>query len=328
MKSIKLNPEFIEIIKDAARAPSGHNTQPWKFEVSQSQIVIHPDLTRRLKVVDGDDHALYISLGCALENLILSAKAHQLIPKVTMNFENGGDEIIVALMKSQNEQKDELYDFIQSRQCTKREYDAKQVSELLLNQLSEQARNEDVEIIYITDKNKIKELEPFIIEGSNLQFNNNEFVNELVSWIRFSKRKAEEKGDGVWCASMGMPATGRSIGSVIMKHLVSAKSEAKRWKNLIEKSAGFALFVVKENSKEDWVRLGQSFQRFGLKATQLGLKHAHLNMPCEEISVRQKLMQYFKIDKGKQPLLLIRFGYAEAMPYSFRRPLDKILIKQ
>ena len=327
MKSINLNPRFIEIIKDAARAPSGHNTQPWKFEVNENHIIIRPNFARRLKVVDADDHALFISLGCALENLVLSAKAHQFSTKVTTNFENGINEIIVELMISENEQKDMLYDFIQSRQSTRSAYDNKSIEQSKLEQLQEQTENEWIEMIYITDKDKIKELESFIIEASNLQFNNKEFVNELVSWIRFSKNEIKNKSDGIWHASMGMPGVGRFIGNIIMKDFASAKSEAKRWKNLIDKSAGFALFVVKENIKENWVRLGQAFERFGLKATQLNIKHAHVNMPCEEISVRQKLVQHFKIESGKQPLLLVRFGFAEAMPYSFRLPLEEVLAK-
>lgn len=325
MKRIKINPEFFEIIKDAARAPSGHNTQPWKFEANENQIIIRPDLNRRLEVVDSDDHALYISLGCALENLILSAKAHRFSTNVSMNFADDDCEIIVELQNSGNEQKDILYDFIQLRQSTRKEYNKEPIEESVLEQLLEEGENESVEIIFITDKAKIKELEPFILEANSLQFNNKQFVNELVHWIRFSKREAEEKGDGIWAASMGMPGIGRLIGSLIMKYLVSAKSETKRWENLIEKSAGFALFIAKENSKQNWIRLGQSFQRFGLKATQLNLMHAHVNMPCEEISVRHKLMQHFKIDNGKQALLLIRFGYADPMPYSFRLPLEQVL---
>ena len=327
MKPINLKPEFIEIIKDAGKAPSGHNTQPWKFRTKENQIIITPDFTRRLKEVDADDHALFISLGCALENLILSVKAHRFSPKITTNFSDSKNEIIVELNKSEDVQKDVLYDFIQLRQSTRTEYQVKPIEQSILNQLKEQTENECVDILYITDKNKIEALEPFIIEGSNLQFNNKPFVNELVSWFRFSKNAAQEKGDGLWTSSMGVPKMPKLVGNIIMKNFVSAKSEAKRWKNLIDKSAGFALFFVKENSKENWVRLGQSFERFGLKATQLNIKHAHVNMPCEEISVRQKLIQHFKIDNGKQPLLLVRFGYAETMPYSFRLPLQEVLIK-
>jgi nitroreductase len=65
--------QFKEIINFATLAPSGHNTQPWKFSIKNKSILIYPDYSRRLPVVDPDDHALFISLGCALENLIIAA---------------------------------------------------------------------------------------------------------------------------------------------------------------------------------------------------------------------------------------------------------------
>lgn len=55
----------------ATLAPSGHNTQPWQFLIRNNSILINPDFSRRLAIVDSDDHALFISLGCALENLSL-----------------------------------------------------------------------------------------------------------------------------------------------------------------------------------------------------------------------------------------------------------------
>lgn len=325
MKAIKKNPVLFEIINDAGKAPSGHNTQPWKFEAGENKIVLRPDFNRRLKVVDADDHALFISLGCALENLILSAKAHGFNTAISQKLGDPDIQITVDLIPSEDVKKDVLYDFIQQRQSTRSEYKSAPMDKAVLDQLIEESQNEWVDIILITDKGKIKELEPMILEANDLQFKNKQFIDELVNWIRFTKREAEEKGDGIWHASMGMPATGRFLGGVIMKKLVSSKSETKRWKNLIENSGGFALFIVKENTRENWIKLGQSFQRFALKSTQLGVKHAHVNMPCEEITVRQKLIEHLKLEDGMQPLLLVRFGYAETMPFSFRLPLDQIL---
>ena len=66
--------QFKEIIHYATLAPSGHNTQPWKFSIKDNSILIYPDYSRRLSVVDPDDHALFISLGCALENLVIAAE--------------------------------------------------------------------------------------------------------------------------------------------------------------------------------------------------------------------------------------------------------------
>jgi len=324
MKAQNFQSAFIEIIKDATRAPSGHNTQPWKFQVNGSQIILTPDYSRRLTIVDPDDHALFISLGCALENLSLSAKAHGFTPTVTMNFQNGQDEIDCDLKKSDIEPKDPLYEAIYTRQCTRNKYDPTPIDQYILDQMVAGATSDAVEVILFTDRQQIKALEPFIIEGSNLQFENEQFVDELVSWIRFNKKKAEANGDGLWASSTGSPNVPKFIGRMAVKNFTSAKSEAKRWKNLIEKTAGFALFVAKENTKTNWVQLGRSFQRFGLKATQLGINHAHVNMPCEEMTVRKKMAAHLNLDSA-QPLLLIRFGYSEKMPYSFRRPVEEVL---
>lgn len=60
---------YNELVWYATLAANGHNTQPWKFAVQENQIEIHPDYSRRLPVVDPGDRELWISLGCALENL-------------------------------------------------------------------------------------------------------------------------------------------------------------------------------------------------------------------------------------------------------------------
>jgi hypothetical protein len=71
-----------QLISYAVRAPSGHNTQPWQFSVEQDTIRIYPDLSRRLCVVDPEDHALFISLGCALENLVVAAAQQGLVVSI------------------------------------------------------------------------------------------------------------------------------------------------------------------------------------------------------------------------------------------------------
>src|SRR3954470_5645347 len=50
----------------AMRAPSIHNTQPWKFVLTQDALEIRADRNRRLKVLDPRGRQLMISLGCAL----------------------------------------------------------------------------------------------------------------------------------------------------------------------------------------------------------------------------------------------------------------------
>jgi hypothetical protein len=62
-----------EIVRYATLAPSGHNTQCWRFRIEKRAIATLPDLSRRTPIVDPDDHHLNVSLGCAAESLVLAA---------------------------------------------------------------------------------------------------------------------------------------------------------------------------------------------------------------------------------------------------------------
>ena len=67
------NTDFLFMIEQAVKAPSGHNTQPWLFKTGETEIEIRPDFTKSLPVVDPDNRELFVSLGCAAENLCIAA---------------------------------------------------------------------------------------------------------------------------------------------------------------------------------------------------------------------------------------------------------------
>ena len=69
------NPGVVEQILDLARwAPSGDNTQPWRFEVlSDSRFVVHGSDTRRHVVYDLDGRPSQMALGALLETLTIAA---------------------------------------------------------------------------------------------------------------------------------------------------------------------------------------------------------------------------------------------------------------
>ncbi|WP_441000129.1 Acg family FMN-binding oxidoreductase [Fodinibius sp. SL11] len=317
-----------KLIEYGIKAPSGHNTQPWHFIIEENAIEIHPDFSRALPVVDSDNHALYISLGCAVENIAIAATKYGLRSSITIKAGKDDESfIVVSFTADDSIQEDELLNYIEERQSTRNNYSDQQVPEDDLHELRNSFEFEGIELLILTSESEINDLEPLIIEGSNKQFQNKEFVEELVDWFRFSKAEAEKKGDGLWIKSMGLPNMNHFIGNIVMKYFVTAKSEAKRWKKLIDATAGFALFVTDKNDVAHWVRLGRTFQRFGLTATMLGISHAHVNMPCEELDVRKKLATTLNLG-SKHPLLLIRFGYSENMPYSHRRGVDKVLVNK
>lgn len=321
--SRQLLEEWVEL---ATKAPSGHNTQPWKFSIEERSITIYPDYKRSLPVVDADNHALFISLGCAIENIVIAAN-HKGFMSNILNFPKDAKEecIRISFQEMNCCEWDPLYEMIRQRQSTRCLYDGKPIPEAHLEQLQEAAQQEDVECIFITDKKDFEPLIGFIKEGNLLQFSNKAFVNELISWIRFSKRDAYEKADGLNAQSMGMPFIPQWLGKWILNYLVSGRSEARKWEKLIRSSSALVLFVAQQHHKKNWLHLGRSFQRMALTASQLGIKLAHVNMPCEELKVRKKLVWHYQLGE-KQPLLLVRLGYAKAMPPAMRRPLSEVLL--
>lgn len=322
---LQITPVLTEILNCAIRAPSSHNTQPWRFVVhNEKSITIHPDFTRALPVADADHHELYISLGCALENLLIAAHHYGYYADVSCEKDALQQTFIrVDLLESDAVLQDPLFAYIPLRQSTRNEYEDMQIPSRNLAQLQNCFHFSDVGLHMFTSPNAMAELVPFVMEGIKRQFENWQFTDELVRWFRFSESQAEAHKDGLQMDVMGLPNMGKWIGKVVMKNFVSAESESRRWKELLHRSAGLALFTAQENTAENWIRLGRAFQRFALTATKLHISHAHVNMPCQEADVRDALRAHFRLEGI--PMLLIRIGYSERMPYSLRRPLADVV---
>jgi len=319
------NTDFQFLIEHAVKAPSGHNTQPWKFENTKNGIRIHPDFSRRLSVVDAENRELYISLGCALENIQIAAtrKGYHCMVKypetnrecIDINFDKA---------ETDNPAPDKLFNYISERQVTKCKYDKKPIPDEHIKMLRANNFSNTVDMQLFDGRKSFEQIIPFIIEANELQFNSREFINELVNWCRFSKKDARAKKDGIWSATMGMPQFGKKLGSLIMKNLMSAKSETNRLNKLMNHTAGILVFTTIQNNAEAWVKTGQAYQQFALVSTMLKIRHAHLNMPCEEPEISKKLAKQLN-KPDEHPQLLVRYGYAKKMPYSHRRPKEEVI---
>ncbi|MBN2395646.1 MAG: hypothetical protein JXC36_04190, partial [Candidatus Atribacteria bacterium] len=190
--------QFKEIIHYATLAPSGHNTQPWQFSVKGNSVLIYPDYSRRLPIVDPDDHALYISLGCALENLIIAANHMGYSANVECFPQNEEKDYVRVTINKENVRLDaDLFDAISIRQATRSKYDGRPIPAEDLEKLKQAGNQDKVSFILFTEKREIDPIVEFVKEANMLQFRNKSFVNELIKWIRFSKKDALTSRDGL-----------------------------------------------------------------------------------------------------------------------------------
>lgn len=66
---------IVHLIDMATRAPSVHNSQPWRWSVTTDGVTLYADLSRQLPHTDPDGRDLLISCGAALHHLQVAAAA-------------------------------------------------------------------------------------------------------------------------------------------------------------------------------------------------------------------------------------------------------------
>jgi hypothetical protein len=311
------------IVHYATFAANSHNTQAWRFKRVAQGISILPDLTRATPVVDPDNHHLFVSLGCACENLVLAARADG--KSAVTNFINEGNGEVEVNLAAGAGARDPLFDAILARQCTRSEYDGRAVGPSDLAALEKAAAIDGCHVVLVSDPSKINNILDLIVSGNTLQIENPAFVKELKSWLRFNAAKAIATGDGLYSACSGNPTMPTWLGSAMFDWAFTAKAENEKCIKQVNSSSGLAVFVADKDDKDHWIKAGRSYQRFALQATVLGLKHAFLNQAVEVPEIRVQLASLLGVP-DKRPNLIVRFGYANPMPMSMRRPLADVII--
>jgi len=317
-------PYFKSILEFASLAPSGHNTQPWKFTVEGHYIRISPDFTRRLPVADADDHELFISLGCALENLVLAASHFGYGANVMYDLKGSNPGIILHLYEDNTLKADPLFEYISLRHVNRGEYTSDAIPFEMLHLLQKSVNEQEAQLKLVTTEEQKEKLALLTAVAARMQFRNPAFKEELLQWMRFNSKSANETHDGVPSAAVGAPSTSPAVGRFFFRRFVSASGEAAKAAGFVEQAPALVVLAAPGNNKEAWVKLGRNYERLALTATRYNLSHSHFNMACEEESVRKRLKETLHLEG--EPLLLLRFGFAkEELPPAQRRPLNELM---
>jgi hypothetical protein len=321
------------LVRSATLAASSHNTQPWKFVVGQSSVVgqgsieIHPDNTRQLQVLDPAGRELWISLGCALENLLIAAQAAGYAPEVTYpDADPDAEEIIRVRLSADSPQSSPLVAAISKRQNTRSLYDGQPVQSAVLKQLQAVRLEPGVSVQFVLEPSELSAVLEYINQGNLKQYADPAFKQELIHWLRFTKKDALATLDGLYTRSSGNPEVPRWLGQMVVggtKPQAQADADASKFRS----SSGAVLIASDADNKAAWVRTGQVYERLALQMTALNVQSAFLNQPIEVGSVRSQLRSAMKLG-GALPQLLMRFGHGPLLPGSLRRPVEQVMTGQ
>lgn len=313
------------LIGSAVLAPSHWNSQPWRFEVETTSLRLVADTRRALPVTDPDRRGMMLSLGAALENLLVAARAWGLRPSVTY-LPHGGEGDVVAEVSwapGDGQRRDRgLFAAIPRRRTNRRTYDTRGIYMQNRAQLDAQM-SEGLSIKWIDDHGQIRRIAEVAHDATRDQMRDPRAEREQYGWMRFGDGDSRRHGDGVSVEALelGGPAkwfAGRYFDPDSWFLRFGADSYAKQTRDAVRSSGALALLCASGTGDAAWLMAGQAYERVALKATQLGISQQPLSAPIERAGPRAELARRFGVDE-EQPLMLLRVGHARKPDPSPRR---------
>jgi hypothetical protein len=112
-----------------------------------------------------------------------------------------------------------------------------------------------------------------------------------------------------------------------MSSHLNDKTQNKGDRKKIASSSYFVLLTATDNIPEEWIRLGIVMEQFLLKSTELGILHAYMNQPNEAGKLSVEMTETLNLS-DEYPIILLRIGYGEEMPYSKRKDIEEVIISE
>ena len=227
-----------EIVRYATLAPSSHNTQCWTFVVRRNAIDVVPDFTRRCSAVDPDDHHLFVSLGCATENLVQAARAYGLHGAARYAAAGGGG--VEVTFEAVPARESALFAAIVERQCTRGQYDGSPVPSSDLAMLEKAGSGPGVRVDIRTARREMERIVSFVVDANTIQMRDGAFMSELQRWVRFNDAEAVARRDGLFSRASGSPALPSWLGNALFRSVMTPSGENDKYARFIRSSAGVA----------------------------------------------------------------------------------------
>lgn len=304
------------LVHDATLAPSSHNTQPWRFHVTDGAIDLIADRTRALPVNDPDDRELTISCGAALFNLRVAAAHGGLACDVQLLPGDDPDRLARVTLHRALEPGSEasLHAVLSDRRTYRKRFTDTPVDAGTLAHLREAARVEGAQFTTIDGDEQRLAVASLVSEGDAAQWANASWRRELAAWMHPRRR-----GDG-----LAIPALAVPVVQLVVRTFDMGGGEGAKDRALAEGSPLLALIETPYDTPRDWLTAGQALERVLLTACAAGVQASYLNQPIQVAALRLRLRDLVRTDD--MPQLLVRLGYpGGTVPPSARRSLDEVV---
>lgn len=326
-----VDPILHELIQYGALAPSSHNAQMWKVKVvSSREFIILMDRDRLLPQVDPNNREAFISLGAFIENIVAAAPAHNLRADVAVSTQrDSGDEIAkITLLEAAGNMEDAA-PHIRERHTIRTPFLKTALEPDHVSALISVAKNGEVQYFSLSTTQG-EYIRSAIIDAVRRQTDNDKKQAELADYMRFSKKDAESKRDGITPAMMGLSGIQKWFVQTFFTRKTTMSDSFRKQtvdaaKMQAENCAGYFVLAGPDDSIEALINAGRLLERFWLKATALRVAVHPMSAPLEEEPWKTEIGHRLGIE-GKVQMVL-RVGNVEdyGHPVSQRREVPIIV---
>jgi hypothetical protein len=333
-----------EILKSAILAPSVDNCQPWIFSVNDNVIELALDLKRANFFGDVNHSASYVSCGTVIENIKIAS--NHLGYSVSVEYFPSQNKDVIARIKilKNNKTSNSLYNYIPLR-CTNRQPFKKglvipfEILESLKNCSSEFPGSS---VYFLHDRISIKKIACLIRYIDRIIFDHPLLHQGLFKWVRWTQSEAEQTGDGMPVATLGLNIIEQKMFKLIsswrtlsiLNKFGANKLIANHSYRLVKNCSAVGLITMDKNSPVDYIVGGRLFEKVWLTATANNIAlqpfggiiflitkilcgdDQGFSPPQRKIikEVYSSLCSIFPLKKENALIILFRLGYAKEPP--------------
>ncbi|NCN58503.1 hypothetical protein GW940_01130 [Candidatus Microgenomates bacterium] len=329
LKNFPIGGKFMDkaefLIRYAILAPNSHNTQPWRFEITKESIQLLPDLERSLYYSDRENRELYISLGCALGNLLVAADYFGFHVRIEYLPESRLNGVAVELFLTKRTTKSlysDMFSVITKRSTDRGVYEDKQLNVQTIDKLRSRFKDSGVSLGIVTSKRDIEKAADLVYKAIMFAFRDTIFKEELSTWVRPNNTK---KFDGMPLSGFGVPGIISLFAPYLIK-LTNPSIQANMERRMVLNSTGLLVISSAMDDKVGWLKTGKLYSFLTLAFLIEGIGTAPFSGMIEYKKVRTKLMKMLGIEMS--PTFFARMGYSNNSPHhSPRRDVAQLLSK-
>jgi hypothetical protein len=314
------------LIEVAARAPSVHNTQPWRFSVTGQAIELYADASRQL-MEDPAGREMIISCGAALFGLRLAVRSLGYKPEVDL-FPEPSQRRLLARVRAgraapMTADERAMLQAAPHRHTHRGAFEPGLLPGGLLERLRDDAEAEGATLAVIDDGPAYQRLTAILAAWSqrrDLYPTSPAEIRTRAETLRWTHEEGSQARDGVPARAFPAAAGGATGG------LPQRDFDLDRgWG--FPPSAGppapvTAIMVARGEDERSWLRAGQALQRILLRATSQWVFARLQTQPLLSASVRAQIRS--SLTPSGSPQVLLELGVARTSRPTGRRPADEL----